>query len=82
MYATWVPDVLWGGFSVRDADFNLPQHRHDLLWFVPLDWHDQLFLQVDSLSFHLVQISPVTSRMKIVSHYRRTAGWVYDQRRF
>jgi len=34
---------------------------HDLLWFVPLDWHDQLFLQVDSLSFHLVQISPVTS---------------------
>jgi hypothetical protein len=20
---------LWGGFSVRDADFNLPQHRHD-----------------------------------------------------
>jgi hypothetical protein len=32
-----------------------------LLWFVPLDWHDQLFLQVDSLSFHLVQILPVTS---------------------
>ncbi|MGC2229441.1 MAG: hypothetical protein WA254_07510, partial [Candidatus Sulfotelmatobacter sp.] len=41
--------------------FNLPQHRHDLLWLVPLDGHDPLFLQVDSLSFHLVQISPVTS---------------------
>jgi hypothetical protein len=32
-----------------------------LLWLVPLDWHDPLFLQVDSLSFHLVQILPVTS---------------------
>jgi hypothetical protein len=32
-----------------------------LLWLVPLDRHDQLFLQVDSLSFHLVQKSPVTS---------------------
>src|SRR5713226_1447368 len=52
---------LWGGFSVRDAYFDLPQHRHDLLCFVPLDRHDQLFLQVDSLSFHLVQKSPVTS---------------------
>ncbi len=52
---------LWGGFFVRDADFNLPQHRHDLLWLVPLDGHDLLFLQVDSLSFHLVQISPVRS---------------------
>jgi hypothetical protein len=52
---------LWGGFSIRDADFNLPQHRYDLLWFVPLDGHDPLFLQLDSLSFHLVQISPVTS---------------------
>src|ERR1700688_1800543 len=52
---------LWGGLSVRDAYFNLPQHRYDLLWLVPLDWHDQLFLQVDSLSFHLVQILPVTS---------------------
>ena len=30
---------LWGGFSVRDAYFDLPQHRHDLLWFVPLDRH-------------------------------------------
>ena len=40
---------------------NLPQHRHDLLWLVPPDGHDPLFLQVDSLSFHLVQISPVTS---------------------
>jgi hypothetical protein len=28
---------------------------------LPLDRHDPLFLQVDSLSFHLVQISPVTS---------------------
>src|SRR5208337_2506328 len=52
---------LWGGFSVRDADFNLPQHRHDLLWFVPLHGHDPLFLQVDSLSFHLVQTWPVRS---------------------
>src|ERR1022692_3898132 len=65
---------LWGGFSVRDAHFNLPQHRHDLLWLVPLDRHDQLFLQVDSLSFHLVQKSPVTSllvRIPIApfSHY-------------
>ncbi len=42
---------LWGGFFVRDADFNLPQHRHDLLWLVPLDGHDLLFLQVDFLSF-------------------------------
>jgi hypothetical protein len=60
---------LWGGFSVRDADFNLPQHRHDLLWLVPLDWHDPLFLQVDSLSFHLVQISPVTSTALIAVVY-------------
>ena len=29
------------------------QHRHDLLWLVPLDGHDTLFLQVDSLLFHL-----------------------------
>jgi putative GTP pyrophosphokinase len=28
---------------------------------VPLDWHHPLFLRVDSLSFHLVQIVPVTS---------------------
>jgi anti-sigma B factor antagonist len=33
-----------------------------LLWLVPLDGHDLLFLQVDSLSFHLVQKSPVTSK--------------------
>ena len=33
---------LWRGFSVGDADFNLTQHRHDLLWLVPLDWHDLL----------------------------------------
>ena len=52
---------LGGGFSVCDADFNLPQHRHDLLWLVPLDRHVPLFLQVDSLSFHLVQILPVRS---------------------
>jgi hypothetical protein len=31
---------LWSGFSVCDADFNLSQHRHELLWLVPLDWHD------------------------------------------
>jgi hypothetical protein len=37
-----------------------------LLWLVPLDRHDQLFLQVDSLSFHLVQKSPVTSVLRIV----------------
>ena len=52
---------LWDRFFVRDAHFNLPQHRRDLFWLVPLDGHDPLFLQVDSLSFHLVQISPVTS---------------------
>jgi hypothetical protein len=39
-----------------------------LLWFVPLDWHDPLFLQVDSLSFHLVQILPVTSRATNSDH--------------
>ena len=50
---------LLGGLSIRITYFNLPQHRHDLLWLVPLDWHDQLFLQVDSLLFHLVQKSPV-----------------------
>ena len=33
---------LWDRFFVRDAHFNLPQHRHDLLWFVPLG-HDPLF---------------------------------------
>ena len=32
-----------------------------VLWLVPLDRHDQLFLQVDFLSFPLVQKSPVTS---------------------
>jgi homoserine O-acetyltransferase len=32
-----------------------------LLWLVPLDRHVPLFLQVDSLSFHLVQILPVRS---------------------
>jgi hypothetical protein len=28
---------LWSGFSVRDEDFDLPQHRYDLLWLVPLN---------------------------------------------
>jgi len=37
-----------------------------LLWLVPLDWHNPLFLQVDSLSFHLVQILPVTSRQYVL----------------
>src|SRR5208282_6001777 len=32
---------LWGGFSVRDAYFNLPQHRHNLLGLVPLHRHDR-----------------------------------------
>jgi hypothetical protein len=32
-----------------------------LIWLVPLYGHDPLFLQVDSLSFHLVQIFPVRS---------------------
>jgi hypothetical protein len=36
-------------FSAADVDFNLPQHRYDLLWFVSLDRHDPLFLQVDFL---------------------------------
>jgi hypothetical protein len=52
---------LWGGSYVSDADFNLSQHRHDLLWLVPLEWHDRFSSQVDSLSFHLVQKWPVTS---------------------
>jgi hypothetical protein len=30
---------LWGGFSVCDTYFDLPQHRHDLLCFVPFDRH-------------------------------------------
>jgi hypothetical protein len=50
---------LGSGFSDCDADFNLSQHRHELLWLLPLDW--QLFLQVDFLSFHLVRILPVRS---------------------
>ena len=49
------------GFPFAMLTFDLPQHRHDLLWLVPLYRHDQLFLQVDFLSFHLVQKSPVTS---------------------
>src|SRR5208337_4813256 len=30
-----------GGLSIRDADFNLPQHRHDLLGLIPLHRHDR-----------------------------------------
>jgi len=52
---------LWGGFCVGDAHFDLPQHHHDLRGRVSLDRHDQLFLRVDFLPFHRVQISPVTS---------------------
>ena len=59
---------LWGGFSVRDADFNLSQHRHHLLWRVPLDGYNLLFLKVNSLSFHLVQISPVRSNFYSLFH--------------
>jgi len=47
-----------GALDISDM-LDLP--RHDLVCFVPLDRHDQLFLQVDSLSFHVVQKSPVTS---------------------
>jgi hypothetical protein len=36
-----------------------------LLWLVPLDRHVPLFLQVDSLSFHLVQILPVRSTVEV-----------------
>jgi hypothetical protein len=43
-----------------------------LLWLVPLDWHDPLFLQVDSLSFHLVQISPVRSTLDLSTISRHT----------
>jgi hypothetical protein len=43
-----------------------------LLWLVPLDWHDPLFLQVDSLSFHLVQISPVRSSLDLSTISRHT----------
>jgi len=54
-----------GMFSARDLETHgVPQHRHDLLWLVPLDRHLPLFLQVDSLSFHLVQILPVRSMAK------------------
>jgi hypothetical protein len=37
-----------------------------------------------AISAVLVRISEHLGavRMKIVSHYRRTAGWVYDQCRF
>jgi len=52
---------LWSGSFVRHAQVNLPQRRHDLPWFVPLDGPDPLFLQVGFLSHSLVQISPVTS---------------------
>ena len=34
---------LWDRFFVGDAHFNLPQPRHNSLWFVPLG-HDLLFL--------------------------------------
>ena len=51
---------LWDRFFVRDAHFNLPQHRHDLFWFVPLG-HDPLFPLSGFSLIHLVQISPVTS---------------------
>jgi hypothetical protein len=52
---------LWSGFFVRDGHFNLPQHRHDSLWFVPLG-HDSLFLQVDSLSFLVTNFTAHVSR--------------------
>src|SRR5713101_2750534 len=61
---------LWDRFFVRDAHFNLPQHRHDLLWFVPLG-HDPLFpLSGFSLipwyKFHLSRQSHVPERPRAV----------------
>jgi len=47
-----------------------------LLWLVPLDGHDLLFLQVDSLSFHLVQISPVRSVARLADDLRRALNHV------
>ncbi len=44
--------------------------HHDLLWLVPLHWRDQLFLQVDSLSFHLVQKSPVRPKRGAMCGFR------------
>jgi hypothetical protein len=52
---------LHGGVFANDAQFNLRLHRRDRLQPATLDEPDRLFLQVDSLSFRLVQNSPVTS---------------------
>ncbi|HEX4001233.1 MAG TPA: hypothetical protein VHX36_01200, partial [Candidatus Acidoferrales bacterium] len=46
---------------VSNGHFNLPQQRHDLLRLVTSHGHDRSSLQVNSLSFHLVQKSPVRS---------------------
>ncbi|HXX17928.1 MAG TPA: hypothetical protein VEJ46_00855, partial [Candidatus Acidoferrum sp.] len=46
---------------VGDGDFDLPQQCHDLLRLVADHGHDQSSLQVNSLSLHLVQKSPVSS---------------------
>jgi hypothetical protein len=51
-----------------------------LLWLVPLDRHDQLFLQVDSLSFHLVQKSPVTSAGGPRHHLRHGRAFPGEQK--
>ena len=34
-----IPARLWGGLSVRDFQFNLPQHRYDLLRLLFLHRH-------------------------------------------
>ena len=45
--------------------FDLPQKRYDLLRLVPLDRHDRSSSQVNSLSLHLVQKSPVRSLLTL-----------------
>jgi len=51
---------LRGGFAVRDRDFDLLQQGYDFFWLVSPDEPDQLSSR-GILSFHLVQIWPVTS---------------------
>src|SRR6516165_5055158 len=55
---------LWGGFPVRNPDFNLSQHRHDLLGLVSLDRHDQLSSKWIFSHSTWYKKSPVTSVAK------------------
>jgi hypothetical protein len=49
-------------FPVRYCHLNLPQHRYNLLRFVPLHWHLHALLPCDSLSSQLVQLPPAGSK--------------------